>query len=287
MVWIADQHPILEDKLRELTVTLDQALTAYHGELMKPAQQLLAYTHQMRGRIAFDRLDFIEAAGHFSEMMELGREVNDADIIATGMLYQGSILRKRGRFETSLRCFEAAKPFVDTASEATKGTYYLNLSTLHADAAHEKPFLQAIEGAMNVAQEMSPGIDSLANEFTLGDVLWANASGFSAMWKAKEALDIFKEIDSSPVGEIFKPLRALGGYTISKGKAYLRLGDLDKGIKLSLKGIQLASEYRSKRHIGWVRDIYTRLLVLPVGKDQRLNTLRDALDESRKKQEAW
>src|SRR5258707_807359 len=287
MLWTADQHPVLEDKLRELTLSLDQALTAYHGELMKPAQQLLAYTHQMRGRIAFDRLDFAAAAGHFSEMMELGQEVNDPDIVATGMLYQGSLLRKRGRFETSLRCFEAAKPYVDAASDATKGTYYLNLSTLHADAVHEKPFLQAIEGAMNVAQDMSPGIDSLANEFTMSDVLWANASGFSAMWKAKEAPDIFKQIDNSPAGDVFKPMRALGGYTISKGKAYLRLGDLDKGIELSLKGIQLASEYHSKRHVGWVRDIYTRLLVLPIGKDQRLNTLRDALEDSSKKQATW
>jgi len=287
MLWVADQHPILEDKLRDLTLSLDQALTAYHGELMKPAQQLLAYTHQMRGRIAFDRLDFAAASGHFSEMIDLGQEVNDPDIIATGMLYQGSLLRKRGRFETSQRCFQAAKPYVDASSLATQGTYYLNLSTLHADAAHETPFLQAIEGAMGVAQNMKPGIDSLANEFTLGDVLWANASGFSAMWKAQEALDIFKQIDSSPAGEVFKPLRAKGGYTISQGKAHLRLGDLGKGIELSLEGIRLATEYRSKRHIGWVRDIYHRLLVLPIGRDKQLNILRDALDDSSKREATW
>src|SRR5581483_705040 len=53
-LWIADQHPILEEKLRDLTLQLDQALTAYRGEFLKPAQQLLAYTHQMRGRITFD-----------------------------------------------------------------------------------------------------------------------------------------------------------------------------------------------------------------------------------------
>src|SRR5579859_8159171 len=69
MLWIADQTPILEEKLQELTMSLDQALISYHGEFLKPAQQLLAYTHQMRGRIAFDRLDFASASGHFSEMI--------------------------------------------------------------------------------------------------------------------------------------------------------------------------------------------------------------------------
>ncbi len=81
MLWVADQHPVLEEKLKELALHLDQALISYHGEFLKPAQQLLAYTHQMRGRIAFDALYFAAASGHFSEMIDLGRELNDPDII--------------------------------------------------------------------------------------------------------------------------------------------------------------------------------------------------------------
>jgi hypothetical protein len=70
-----------------------------------------------------------------------------------------------------------------------------------------------------------------------------------------------------------------------KGEAYLKPGDLDQRIALSLKGIQLATEYQSRRHLGWVEKTYNRLLVLPMGKDKRLNTLRDALVEAKRKVE--
>jgi len=285
MLWIADQAPILEEKLQELTFNLDKALTAYHGEFLRPAQQLLAYTHQMQGRIAFDRLDFASASGHFSEMIDLGEELNDADIITMGMIYQGSLLRKRGRFETSLRCFERARSYADVASEAMRGIYYVNLSTVYADSGKEKPFLEAIDSALEIAKEMKKdSLMGLANDFSLDDVLWAQAGGFSELWKPEAALAVYKETDRL---RTFRPLRELGAYTIDKGEAYLRLGDLDRGIKLSLRGIAMASEYQSKRHIGWVEKTYTRLLVLPIGKDKRLNDLRDALHDVKKKQEAW
>ncbi len=98
------------------------------------------------------------------------------------------------------------------------------------------------------------------------------------LWK------IYKETDKL---RPFRPLRELGAYTIDKGEVYLRLGALDEGITLSLKGIELASEYRSKRHIGWIEKTYNRLRVLPIGRDTRLDTLRDALVETKRKQEAW
>lgn len=284
MLWVADQTHFLEEKLQELTVGLDRALTSYRGQFVRPAQQLLAYTHQMQGRMAFDRLDFAAASGHFSEMIDLGQELNDPDIIAMGMVYQGSLLRKRGRFETSLRCFEKARPFADAASNITKGIYHLNMSTLCADACQESPFMHAIEAAFNVAGEIKPDMESLANEFSIDDVKWAHASGLSALWKPDQALEVFKEIDKQ---NPFTTLRALGGYTISKGKAYLRGGDLEMGVSLHLEGVQMATEYQSKRHIGWIEDMYTRLLVLPFGKDKRLNTLRDALHEARIKQAQW
>jgi transcriptional regulator with XRE-family HTH domain len=284
MLWVADQYPVLEEKLKELTLSLDQALLSYHGEFLKPAQQLLAYTHQMRGRIAFDSLDFAAASGHFSEMIDLGHELNNSDIIAMGMIYQGSILRKRGRFETALRCFEAAKPFVQVASEATQGIYHINLSTVHADAGQEKPFLEAIDAALEIARDVKDSIAGLANDFSLDDVLWAQAGGFSELWKPEKALEVYQQTDKL---RPFRPLRELGAYTIDKGEAYLRMGELDQGVALSLRGIQLASEYRSKRHIGWVEKTCNRLSVLPIGKDKKLLALRDALREVKQKQEDW
>src|SRR5579883_3372161 len=76
LTWFADAAPSLEEHIRELIAKLDAALTAYRGEFVKPAQQLLAYAHQMMGKLAFDRLDYAAASGHFSEMQELGEELN-------------------------------------------------------------------------------------------------------------------------------------------------------------------------------------------------------------------
>jgi tetratricopeptide (TPR) repeat protein len=213
-------------------------------------------------------------------MIDLGNELNDSDIITMGMVYQGSLLRKRGRFETALRCYDAAKPYADASTEAIRGIYHVNLSTVYADSGQEKPFLASIDSALEITKEMKDSITGLANDFSLDDVLWAQAGGFSELWKPADALKVYEQTDKL---RPFRPLRELGAYTIDKGEAYLRLGELDQGITLSLKGIQLATEYQSKRHLGWVEKTYNRLRVLPIGKDKRLDTLRDALVEAQRK----
>lgn len=69
--------------------------------------------------------------------------------------------------------------------------------------------------------------------------------------------------------------------------AHLYRGDLDQGIQFSLKGLQLASEYQSKRHILRMETTYNRLHVLPIGKDKRLGILREAIAEAQHKQKEW
>lgn len=124
----------------------------------------------------------------------------------------------------------------------------------------------------------------MANNFNLDDVLWSKAGGFAELWKPEEALDIYRETDKL---RPFRALRELGAYTIDKGEAYLRLGELDEGIKLTLQGLKMASEYRSKRHIGWIEKTYNRLSVLSIGKDKRLNILKSALRQSYEDQASW
>jgi hypothetical protein len=65
LAWVADQHPAIEGNLRNLVLSLEQALNIYRGEFRTPATQLLAYAHHMLGKIAFDHLDFASAGGHF------------------------------------------------------------------------------------------------------------------------------------------------------------------------------------------------------------------------------
>ncbi len=67
----------------------------------------------------------------------------------------------------------------------------------------------------------------------------------------------------------------------------MELGDLDRGIKLALKGLRLASEYQFKRHVARIEVTYNRLNKTPFGKDKRLHTLRDALIEVRREQVNW
>ncbi|MBX5457868.1 MAG: hypothetical protein IRZ31_13285, partial [Thermogemmatispora sp.] len=123
-------------------------------------------------------------------------------------------------------------------------------------------------------------IAGLANDFSLDDVLWAKAGGLAELWKPAEAVKVFEETDRL---RQFRPLRELGAYTINKGKAYFRLGELDEGLQLVLKGLELATEYRSARQIGWVERIYMQMRTLPIGKDKRLDALREALLEARNK----
>ncbi len=144
MVWLADQHPVIEENLRDLVFNLDQALTAYRGEFRKPALQLLAYARQMQGKIAFDRLDFAAASGYFSEMIDLGQELNDADIITLGMVHQGSIFRKRGRFEQALRCFEATRSYAAVATPSVQGMRYNLMARGYYDSGDEQGFQRAI-----------------------------------------------------------------------------------------------------------------------------------------------
>jgi transcriptional regulator with XRE-family HTH domain len=280
LTWIADQHPVIEESLRNLISQLDQALISYHGELMNPTQQLLAYAHQMLGKIAFDRLDFAAASGHFAEMIDFGEELHDPDIITLGMTLQGSLLRKRGRFEHAIRCFNATKPYADVASVGVQGVRHNLMARLYYDSGNEQEFLRAINLALEIAEHMKDSITGLANDFSLDEVLQEQASGYTELRKPEKAIEIYQQTDRL---RTFRPLRDQGAYIINKAQAYLQLENLNQGIELSLKGLQLASEYQSKRHIGWVEKSYNRLRVLPIGKEKRLHILKEALEEAKKK----
>ncbi len=284
IAWLADQYPAIEANVRRLVINLDAALTAYRGEFVKPAQQLLAYAHQMLGKIAFDRLDFAAAGGHFSEMLNLGQELNDADIVALGMVRQGDVLRKRGRCEMALRCFEAAKPYADSAAPSVQGVRYTNMARAFHSLGDEQRFLRSINAALDIATDTKENIDSLANGFSLDLALQFQASGYTALWKPEKAIEIYREADRL---RPFRALRDQGSYTIEKARAYLEFGDVEYGTELSLKGLQLASEYRSKRHIARLEATYNRLRVLPIGEDKRLIPLREALVDAHRKQADW
>jgi transcriptional regulator with XRE-family HTH domain len=284
LTWFAGAAPSLEEHIRDLIAKLDAALTAYRGEFAKPAQQLLAYAHQMMGKIAFDRLDYAAASGHFSEMQALGEELNDADIIASAMVHLGDVLRKRGRFETAVRCFEAGKPFADRAAPGIQGMRHQIMARAFSAYGDEQRFLRSIDQALEIAEHTQDTIDNLTNQFNLVECLQEQAQGFTMLWKPERALEIYKQTDRM---RPFRPLRDLGSYSIVKAQAYAYAGDLDKGLEYSLKGLDLASQYRSKRHIARLDGMYHRLSITPMGRDKRLKEIHEALREAQQKQALW
>ena len=283
-VWLTHQHPLIEKKLRDLILNLSAALTMYRGQFVKPAQQLLAYTHQMMGKIVFDRLDCASASGHFSEMIDLGRELNDADIIALGMTRQGDVLRKQGRYETALRCFDATKPFVAVADPSVQGIYHINTARTHYFLGDERNFLRSIHSALDIAAQMKENNEGLAYWFNYDVVLQFQASGYTALQKPENAIEIYKRIDQLPHSRL---LRDRGAYTIEKARAYLEYGDLEEGTKLALKGLQLALAYRSRRHIARLDATYNRFQIEQSERGKKLDVLRDALIDARRKQVNW
>jgi transcriptional regulator with XRE-family HTH domain len=284
IAWLADQHPVIEEKLRDLIFNLDKALTTYQGEFTNSAQQLLAYAHQMQGKIAFDRLDYAAAGGHFSEMIDLGHDLNDAEVIALGMTHQGDVFRKRGRYETALKCFEASGLYAEVSSPSIQGLRHIFMARVQYFMGDEQGFLRSIHPALEIAAHAKDSIESLAHQFSLDAVLQEHAVGYTMLWKPEKALSIYEEAEKL---RSFRPLREQGSFTIDKARAYLHAGEIEIGVQLSLKGIELASEYRSKRHIARLDGTYNRLRATSFGKDKRLKTLRDALKEAQQKQAEW
>ncbi len=56
LVWYANSDTSIIDNLTRIITKLEDAIANRRGTLLKPAQQLLAYSHEMMGKIAFDRL---------------------------------------------------------------------------------------------------------------------------------------------------------------------------------------------------------------------------------------
>jgi hypothetical protein len=52
-----------------------------------------------------------------------------------------------------------------------------------------------------------------------------------------------------PIAQAFRPLRDPGSYTIVKARAHVYGGNLKDGITYTLRGLELAKQYHSKRQL--------------------------------------
>ena len=279
LVWYANSDTSITDNLSRLTTKLEDAITNRRGTLLKPAQRLLAYSYEMKGKIAFDQLDYPNASGYFQQMRELGEELNNPDIIALSMIRQGDLLRRRGRYELAVRCLEAAKPFADAGNITTNGMRLQTLARTYAEFQQRSLFLNAIEKALEAADHIKPELDTTNNQFTLIGVLQEKGQGHTLLGEPQIALDIYRESERI---QPFRPIRDLGVLTILKAQAHAYNGNMDKGVNLALRGLTLANEYHSMRHISRIQRMYERLRVTPLGRHARLRDLEEALRQQTK-----
>jgi transcriptional regulator with XRE-family HTH domain len=275
LLWLADGQNIpLTENLANLTVRLEDALTKYHGQFLKPAQQVLAHTHDMQGKIAFDQLQYAKAVGHFQEMFDLGVELNDPNIICLAQIHRADILRKRGRYEAAVSMLDALQSLAESADDYVQGVRWQILARAHSAYGNKAQFLDAIDHAEAVAASIKETIDTQYNQFNLVEILQERAQGHSMLWQPEKALTIYDQTDTL---KPFRPIREMGSYMIIKAQAHAYSGDINKGVKLAIEGIEFAKSYKSRRHISRAQIMYERLSATPLGKHPRMKDLKEAL----------
>lgn len=167
-----------------------------------------------------------------------------------------------------------AQPIADAGSTTTNDLRWQTLARTYAEFQQRSLFLNAIEKAQKAADHIEPELDTTNNQFTLIGVLQEKGQGHTLLGEPQKALDIYRESERI---QPFRPIRDLGVLTILKAQAYAYNGNIDKGVNLALRGLTLAKEYHSKRHISRIQRMYDRLLVTPLGKHPGMQDLEEAL----------
>ena len=184
------------------------------------------------------------------------------------------MLRKRGRYETSIRLLNTIRPLEDPTSSYIQGVRWQILARTHSGFGYEDAFRDAIERAEDIATNTKETIDTQYNQFNLVEVLQEKAQGYTMLWQPEKALEIYPRTDQL---KPFRPLRELGSYTIIKAQAHTYSGDVEKGIDLAIRGVELAHRYGSRRHISRVQVMYERLQLTRLQKHPRVKDLKEVL----------
>ncbi|GER89987.1 hypothetical protein KDW_41490 [Dictyobacter vulcani] len=192
------------------------------------------------------------------------------------MTHQADLLRKRSRYETSFRRFVMAQPWAMKASPFVRGTWYKVQARAYSVYGDEQSFLRNINEAQNIVENTPRTLDTLSNQFDLVEVLQEKAQGHTILWQPLKALDIYAVTDTL---RPFRPLRDMGSCTIVKAQAYTYAGETDEGVKYAIRGLEMAQQYQSKRHISRIQGMYDRLSVTPLGRSAKMKELHTALIE--------
>jgi len=274
LVWYGTADAAVVDRVTTLMDSLSEAVHSYEGPLRQPARQLLACGHEMLGKVAFDRLGYGTAYGHFLTMQHLGEQLGDASILELAAVHQGDLLRRRGDYELAVQRLESAASYAPQATDAVEGLRNQTLARAHAENGRKEAFRRSIEAAEAKALELQPGQHDWGSEFGLMAVLHEKAHGYTLLWEAEQALNIYAETEAALR---MASLRDLGNFTILKAQAHAYAGNVDVGVKLGMDGLAFARRYGSPRHVSRVQRMHDRLSETPIGTSARMRDLAEAL----------
>jgi tetratricopeptide (TPR) repeat protein len=273
-VWYLNADQGVVEEVFDVACRIERVAAKRGGRLRMAALHLLACANEMMGNVAFDRLHFPAAHGYFQEMRDLGRELNDPDIIALAMIHQGDVARRRGHYDDAVGYLEAAEPFASNGHLQTRGLRWQTLARSHYDFGNKRGFSRSIDSALAIGAQLPSHEDVGNNNFTYQDVCFEQALGLALFGEAHKAIEIYEHPEHR-MG--VRPLCDRGSFTILRAQAYAHAGEIEEGVRLAIEGIALARSYDSPRHISRVQRMYDRLDAAPVCDRAALRDLREAL----------
>ncbi|GER89964.1 hypothetical protein KDW_41260 [Dictyobacter vulcani] len=140
----------------------------------------------------------------------------------------------------------------------------------------EQSFLRNINEAQNSVENTPRTLDALSNQFDLVEVLQEKAQGHTILWQPLKTLAIYA---ITATLRPFQPLCDMGSYAIVKAQAYTYAGETNEGVKYAIRGLEMARQYQSKRHISRIPGMYDRLSVIPPGRSAKMKELHTVLLE--------
>lgn len=277
IVWKGDGQVVdLEKQLTELGQKLENALSVYNGQFKKPALRLLAYTHEMLGKLAINRTKTLQAISHFQTMYDIAEEVGDTGITALALIHQSEMFRRRKWYEASARRMAIAESYIQNheIAQHIQGSLWQASAINHFTYGAQRDFLRAIDHALKIAENTKTTIDALSNDFELVEVLQTKAQGFTMFRQPEKALEIYKHTDKI---RTFRPLREQASYLIIKAQAHCAAGDLKKGIKFAQQGMEMAESLHSIRYVTRLQQMSDRLQSTPIGQERDMMDLRQSI----------
>ncbi|MBE3558520.1 MAG: helix-turn-helix domain-containing protein [Ktedonobacteraceae bacterium] len=274
LIWQGNGKIInIESSLHNLAEQLEVALDSYRGQFRVPALRLLAYTHEMLGKQAIERIRTKEAIFHFQQMYDIAEETGDPDLVALAIVHQSEMFRRRKWFEAALRRMAVAENYLKDheVSPHIQGVLWRASAINHYVYRDEQGFLRAIDRASEIAENIKPTVDTVGNDFDRVEVLQVKAIGLTTLGKPEQAIEIYKETDKL---RPFRPLRDQSSYHIIKAQSYCLAGDTQTGIKHAKEGMKLAEIIHSIRYIIRLQQMFDLVGATPLAKQRDMIDLR-------------